>query len=187
MGEAGLIVPDRSTKIERFHSQMDLKGDDKDTVESFKMQNLSKSYAILFALLLAFSSNQWSRQSLYYLCDFSSSADPFKHINAGLGFTKEMYAALASFAFTAVFAFFSLFTGGLADKFNRNNIVAFSCAIWSVTTALQSFATSFAGLVPLRAIIGASQSFLNPAAYTLIADIFPKEMIGRANGIFSGT
>lgn len=35
-------------------------------------------------------------------------------------------------------------------------------------------------------MIGASQAFFNPAAYTLIAEIFPKKMIGSINGIFSG-
>jgi sugar phosphate permease len=35
-------------------------------------------------------------------------------------------------------------------------------------------------------VIGASQAFFNPAAYTLIAEIFPKKMIGSINGIFSG-
>lgn len=40
-------------------------------------------------------------------------------------------------------------------------------------------------MVPLRAIIGASQAFFNPAAYTLLAEIFPKKIIGSINGIFS--
>ena len=39
--------------------------------------------------------------------------------------------------------------------------------------------------MPLRAIIGASQAFFNPAAYTLLSDIFPKKMLGSINGIFS--
>lgn len=34
-------------------------------------------------------------------------------------------------------------------------------------------------------MIGASQAFFNPAAYTLIAEIFPRKMIGSINGIFS--
>ena len=40
-------------------------------------------------------------------------------------------------------------------------------------------------MLPLRAVIGASQAFFNPAAYTLIAELFPKKMIGSINGIFS--
>lgn len=135
---------------------------------------------------MTFASNQWCRQALYFLCDFSPAADPFKHVNAGLDFNKEMYASLASFGFTFVFAVFSLFAGGFSDRFNRNNLITVSCVLWSVATALQYGAKSFADLVPLRAMIGACQAFFNPAAYTLLADIFPKEMVGRVNGIFSG-
>lgn len=43
----------------------------------------------------------------------------------------------------------------------------------------------FNELIPLRAIIGASQAFFNPAAYTLLSEIFPKKIIGSINGIFS--
>jgi MFS transporter, Spinster family, sphingosine-1-phosphate transporter len=34
-------------------------------------------------------------------------------------------------------------------------------------------------------VIGASQAFFNPAAYTLLSEIFPKKIIGSINGIFS--
>ena len=43
----------------------------------------------------------------------------------------------------------------------------------------------YGDLIPLRAVIGASQAFFNPAAYTIISEIFPKKMIGSINGIFS--
>ena len=101
-----------------------------EVAEVAKQERLTSSYVVLAVLLFTFASNQWSRQALYYLCDFSANADPFKHINAGLGFDKEMYAALASFGFTVVFATFSLFAGGVSDKFDRNRVTAASCAVW---------------------------------------------------------
>ena len=148
--------------------------------------NLLPSYIALFIILLTFSSNQWSRQALFYLCDFSATADPFKHINSGLSFDKEQYSTLASFWFTAIFATTSLFAGGIADKFSRKNIITLSCFIWSVATLAQSQATSFNQLIPLRIIVGLSQAFFNPAAFTLLSDIFPLELVGRINGILSG-
>ena len=148
--------------------------------------NLLPSYVALFIILLTFSSNQWSRQALFYLCDFSATADPFKHINSGLSFDKEQYSTLASFWFTAIFATTSLFAGGIADKFSRKNIITLSCFIWSVATLAQSQATSFNQLIPLRIIVGLSQAFFNPAAFTLLSDIFPIELVGRINGILSG-
>lgn len=109
--------------------------------ETFKEGKLNASYIVLAILSITFASNQWSRQALYYLCDFSSNSDPFKHINAAVNFNKEQYASLASFGFTVVFAFVSLFAGAVSDRFDRNVVMAISCGVWSVSTALQGFAT----------------------------------------------
>ena len=113
--------------------------------EKRKEGNLSMSYVVLGVLLTTFASNQWSRQALYYLCDFSSNSDPFKHINAALSFDKEQYASLASFGFTIIFASVSLIAGSVSDRFDRNIVTAASCGIWSIATALQGFATGLSG------------------------------------------
>jgi MFS family permease len=170
-------------EILELDEETQLKNDN--ALELYKEANLSKSYMILGVLLVTFASNQWSRQALYYLCDFSSNADPFKHINAAFSFNEQEYASLASFGFTVIFATVSLFAGTIVDKYDRNIVTALSCGVWSIATALQGLATGFQDLVPLRAVIGASQAFYNPAAYTMIAEIFPKKMIGSINGIFS--
>lgn len=112
-----------------------------DKEEKERESNLTSSYMVLGVLLITFASNQWSRQALYYLCDFSGNADPFKHINADFNFNKEQYATLASLAFTTVFAIVSLFAGTISDRFDRNKIAALSCGVWSVATALQGMAT----------------------------------------------
>jgi hypothetical protein len=143
---SALLAADSSTEnsndvvavLENSTTQND---EDESAQEKLKQNNLSASYAVLAVLLISFASNQWSRQALYYLCDFSNNADPFKHINAALGFDKEQYASLASFGFTIVFALFSLFAGSASDRYDRNIIAAWSCGVWSAATALQSFAT----------------------------------------------
>lgn len=155
------------------------------TENNTKEGDLSYAYTVLAILFLAFASNQWSRQAIYYLCDFSDNADPFLHINADIIFSKEMYASLASFGFTAIFAFVSLFAGSVSDQFNRRDVLTISCLAWSIITGLHSQARSFTDLIPLRTLLGVSQAFFNPAAYTLIADIFPQRLVGSINGIFS--
>lgn len=159
-------------------------GDDLETDK--KEEDLSRQYVVLAILLATFVSNQWSRQALFYLCEFTPDADAFRHMNVALDFSKESYAALASFGFTAVFALVSLFSGSVSDRYDRNVIAGISCAVWSIATASQAFATNFQQLIPLRAIVGASQAFYNPVAYTLIADIFPRRVLASVNGIFSG-
>jgi MFS family permease len=149
-------------------------------------KDLTRAYVALGVLFATFASNQWSRQAIYYLCDFTASADAFKHMNAALNFDKEMYATLASIAFTLVFAVVSLFAGTASDRYDRSRVAALSCLAWSACTALQSQASSYGDLIPLRALTGFSQAFFNPAAYTLLSDLFPARMIGTVNGIFSG-
>lgn len=146
-----------------------------------------KNYIVLGLLLLAFSSNQWSRQVLYYLCNFTSASsnDATHFINAALNFDKDFYAFLASFAFTIVFAFTSLFAGSVADRFNRSYILGVSCLVWSLSTACQSIVSESWQLVPLRVIMGFSQAFYNPAAYTLLSDVFPSNMSSSVNGVLS--
>ena len=141
--------------------------------------NLTPQYITLALLLLIFSSNQWCRQAIYYLCNFGNNGNSFLHMNIDLNFNSEMYAFLASFAFTAIFSVFSLLAGNFADKYNRKNIIVISCFVWSIVTLLQSQTTSFYQLVPLRIILGMSQAFFNPAAYTLLSDIFPKNLVGK--------
>jgi hypothetical protein len=58
------------------------------TENNTKEGDLSYAYTVLVILFLAFASNQWSRQAIYYLCDFSDNADPFLHINADIIFSK---------------------------------------------------------------------------------------------------
>ena len=148
--------------------------------------NLSQAYLALGVLVLTFASNQWARQAIYYLCNFGPDAEQFKHMNLELNFNKEMYATLASLGFTVVFALTSLFAGGASDKYDRGKVIALSCFGWSLCTALQSRASSFTDLLLLRALVGFTQAFFNPAAYTLLGDLFPQRLIGTVNGIFSG-
>lgn len=136
------VDPLKETEIVNVANQSLQKGGDIEMdEEATKEGKLNSSYIVLGVLFATFASNQWSRQALYYLCDFSSNSDPFKHINAAVNFNKEQYASLASFGFTAVFASVSIFAGTVSDRFDRNVVMALSCTVWSVSTALQGFAT----------------------------------------------
>eukprot|EP01031_Cornospumella_fuschlensis_P033150 gene33150-40108_t len=175
----------RSSSVTSYHSRLfsiDNKGD---VAIPEDEKPLWPAYTTLALLTVAFSCNQWSRQILFYLCDFSPSGSAFKNINVELAFSQSDYATLASLGFTLVFASLSLVAGAVADKVSRRQIVSMSCASWSVFTMLQGFASHYSDLVPLRGLLGASQAFYNPAAYTLLADIFPKDKIATANGVFS--
>jgi MFS family permease len=107
------------------------------------------------------------------------------HINADILFDKDMYATLSSLVFSTTFAVVSLLAGTLSDNLNKGTVIAAACAIWSAATALQATASTYQHLLLLRVTMAASQAFFNPAAFTLIADLFPPRMVGGMNGILS--
>lgn len=95
----------RETKsVTQVKKQFQLEKESPNTPE--ESTQLLPSYIILATLLFTFVSNQWCRQSIYYLCDFSKEADAFRHINVALDFSQEAYASLASIVFTLFFAGF---------------------------------------------------------------------------------
>lgn len=58
---------------------------EKNIKEEEKEKNINRSYIVLVVLLITFASNQWTRQAMYYLCDFSAGSvgDTFKFMNRG--------------------------------------------------------------------------------------------------------
>lgn len=143
---------------------------------------------IVLPLLLVYISNQWSRASLYYLVDFSDSTDvtAYTAMNADLGFSQAQYGALASVAFTALFAVASLFAGNFADKNDRRVLTAGSAAVWSLATLGTSIATTYEQVVICRIIMGLACAFTTPAAYTLIRDSVPSSRAAFANSLYGG-
>ena len=79
----------------------------------------------------------------------------------------------------------SLMAGSASDRYRRDWMAIFGCAVWSAATAAQAFIGDYGLLCAARIIIAISQAFFNPIAYTLLADLFPKSKLGEANGIFT--
>ena len=143
---------------------------------------------IVLPLLLVYISNQWSRASLYYLVDFSDSTDvtAYTAMNVDLGFSQAQYGALASVAFTALFAVASLFAGNFADKNDRRVLTAGSATVWTAATLGTSIATTYEQVVICRIIMGLACAFTTPAAYTLIRDSVPSSRAALANSLYGG-
>ena len=153
-------------------------------------------------LLLVYISNQWSRASLYYLVDFSSEASSpssssiqqvqqqvvhdasYYAMNLDIGFDQAQYGALASVAFTTLFAITSLFAGSLADKYNRKYLSISSTILWSIATYTTSIATTYDEILIARVIMGLACAFTTPCAYTLLKDVVSNSKLSFANSIY---
>ena len=164
--------------------------------ESTSSSSISEILILVFPLLLIYVSNQWSRYSISYLVDFSTTAaasdsstastvvSAYEAMNVDLHFDQSQYGLLASTAFTVLFALSSLIAGNLADRYDRKLLTLGSCAVWTLATLATSQARSYDEVLLARVIMGGACAFAVPAAYTLIADTVSKDKLALSNSIY---
>jgi MFS family permease len=105
-------------------------------------------------------------------------------IKRDLGVSDTQIGFLQGLSFALFYTFMGLPLGRIADSCNRRNLISASIAIWSFFTALCAATKSFFTLFLARIGVGIGEAGLSPAAYSLIADYFPKARIGTAISIF---
>lgn len=85
--------------------------------------------------------------------------------------------------FLWIYGLMSPFSGIIADKVNRKNLIVGSLFIWSLVTFTMGYCTNFNQLYTLRAIMGISEALYIPAALSLIADLHSSKSRSLAIGI----
>ena len=129
---------------------------------------------ILFVIVYIF--NFIDRQIVSILAE-SIKAD-LKLDDAQIGF-------LYGTAFAVFYSLFGIPLGRLADSWYRGRLMAIGLALWSSMTAMSGFAQSFGMLATARIGVGIGEASASPAAYSMIADYFPKERRATALSIYS--
>jgi MFS family permease len=129
----------------------------------------------LSVLTLCYTFSYVDRQILAFLIT------PLKQ---DLHITDTEIGLLQGIAFAMFYAFFGLPMGMLADRFNRRNIVLAGLLVWSVMTTLSAGARSFWTLALARMGVGIGEAVINPCAFSLIADYFPKERLSSAMSVY---
>lgn len=105
-------------------------------------------------------------------------------IREDLGISDSAFSLLVGLAFALFYTVLGIPIARLADASNRRNIIAIGIAFWSVATAACGLAKSFAQLFVARIAVGVGEAALSPAAYSMLADMFPPKKLGRAIGIY---
>jgi MFS family permease len=100
-------------------------------------------------------------------------------IKADLHLTDTEFSLLAGMAFAIFYAFFGLILGRIADRWNRRNMIIVGLVLWSLATIVCGLARNFHELFLARIMVGVGEAALSPAAYSMIADYFPKERRAR--------
>jgi MFS family permease len=88
-------------------------------------------------------------------------------------------------AFAVAYVVFGLPFGWATDRYPRRWVIALGSTIWSVAMAAGGFASGLAGLIMSRALVGAGEVALSPAAFSLIGDRLPPNRMTTALALYS--
>jgi MFS family permease len=106
-------------------------------------------------------------------------------IKADLALTDTQFGLLHGFAFALFYATMGIPIAQLSDRYSRPAIIAAGVCLWSVATAICGLARTFGQLFTARMAVGIGEGALSPATYSLLADYFPREELGRAVAVYS--
>jgi MFS family permease len=105
-------------------------------------------------------------------------------IQKDLGLSDFEISLLMGPAFAICFGLCGYPLGWMTDRFSRRGVIFGGIVFWSAATVMTGLAKTFPILFAARMGVGAGEAGLQPAAYSLIADKFPKERMTTALSIF---
>ena len=105
-------------------------------------------------------------------------------IQRDLDLTDTGVSLLLGLAFVVCYALAGPPIGLLVDRRPRWKIISAGIAFWSIATGACAFAGSYAQLFACRMGVGAGEATLNPASYSLIPDLVPRERLGLSIATF---
>ena len=98
----------------------------------------------------------------------------------------ETQFGLLTTAFLLVYGVLSPYTGFLADRFNRSQVIIASLLVWSFITWLTAHTRTYEQLFATRLLMGISEASYMPAALALVADYHRGTTRSLATGILLG-
>jgi MFS family permease len=139
-------------------------------------RNQGYAWYVVIVLMVIYTLSFIDRQILAFLVD---------PIRKDLAISDTAMGLLGGFAFALFYTLLGLPIGWLADRKSRRGLIAVGVVFWSLMTAVCSMARSFGTLFAARIGVGVGEATLTPAAFSLIADYFPRERVARALSVYS--
>jgi MFS family permease len=101
------------------------------------------------------------------------------------GLTDSQVGFLIGPAFAIFYTLAGLPLGWLADRVSRVWLIVVGQAFWTLASVSFGLGRSFRDLALARIGVGVGEASLSPAAYSIIADLFPLERLARALSVYS--
>lgn len=106
-------------------------------------------------------------------------------VRRDLGIGDTAFGLLHGLAFAVFYTALGIPIARLADRYSRRLIMTVGVVVWSLATAVCGLARSFGQLFLARVAVGVGEAALSPAAYSLIADLFPRDRLSRALAVYN--
>lgn len=106
-------------------------------------------------------------------------------VKRDLHLTDAQLGFLYGTSFAIFYTLAGIPLGRLADVWWRTRLMAIGLFVWSLMTVASGFATSLGLLAIARIGVGAGEACASPAAYSILADTFPKHRRAFALSIYS--
>ena len=101
-------------------------------------------------------------------------------IRSDLDLSDTEVSVLHGLAFAIFYTLLGFPVGRLADRSNRVAIIVAGIGAWSLFTVACGLARNFWQLFFMRVGVGVGEAALNPCAYSIIVDSFPRRLLSRA-------
>ena len=98
--------------------------------------------------------------------------EPIKHEFAA---TDTQMGLLSGLAFGLLYAVLGMPVGRLADRWNRRNIIAVCCGLWSLATLACGLAAQFWQLLLARMSVAIGEAGGMAPAISVVSDLYPKK------------
>jgi len=135
-----------------------------------------RDWILIFFLAFAYVLSGVDRQILAFVAPA---------VKSDLALTDFQLGLLQGFAFSLFYAVAGMPMGVLIDRFSRTKVMGAAVAFWSAMTLGCGLAPSLALLAVARMGVGAGEAALTPGAYSMMADVFPRRLLGRASMIYA--
>jgi MFS family permease len=106
-------------------------------------------------------------------------------LKRGLHLSDLQIGLLQGAGFSLFYVTAGLPIGYLADRWSRPLIVLGGVILWSLAAMSCGLASSFGQLFAGRAAVGVGEATLTPTSFSLVSDLFPRERLATALGIYS--
>ncbi|MBT6265240.1 MAG: MFS transporter [Halieaceae bacterium] len=106
-------------------------------------------------------------------------------IKTALDLSDTQVSLLHGLAFAIFYTLLGIPIARLADRHSRKYIISVGIFVWSMMTAVCGLADRFSTLFLARVGVGVGEAALSPAAYSMLADMFPKKQLGLALSLYS--